>query len=152
MYCHTMTTAFLVSTAVMGLFVVAVLGWVARSRGWYHYSPSAESIGWAHGGEGETQLGTLSDDPRVLAVAFTLLVVGFVGGVVLVVSGPVEMQAAAGLAVAVAGGLVLVGYLLLGVYLSATRRGHPRSLAVAESATVAGVLFLVAVTAQLLMG
>jgi len=31
-----------------------------------------------------------------------------------------------------------------------TSRGHPRSLAVAESATVAGALFLVAVTAQLL--
>ncbi|QIO21724.1 hypothetical protein [Haloarcula sp. JP-L23] len=147
-----MTTAFLASTAVMGLFVVVVLGWVARSRGWYHYSPNAEHLALAHTGDGETRLGAMSDDPRVLAVAFTLLVVGFVGGVTLFVSGPVEMQATAGLAVAAAGGLVLVGYLLLGVYLSATRRGHPRSLAVAESATVAGVLFLVAVTAQLLMG
>ncbi|WP_276276451.1 hypothetical protein [Haloarcula regularis] len=50
-----------------------------------------------------------------------------------------------------AGGMVLVGYLLFGVYISAKRRGHPSSLAAAESATVAGTLFLVAITVRLLL-
>jgi hypothetical protein len=86
----------------------------------------------------------------VWVAAFAVLVVGLLVGVVASISGPVETQAIAGVAVAVVGGAGLCGYLLFGVYLSATRRGHPRSLAVAESATVAGVLFLIAVSLQLL--
>ncbi|WP_254273200.1 hypothetical protein [Haloarcula marina] len=147
-----MTTALLVSTALMGLLVVAVLGWIGASRGWYHYTPTADTLALATPADGETQLQRLSDDPMALTVAFALLVVGFVGGVVLYISGPAEMQATMGIGIAVAGGLVLVSYLLFGVYLSATRRGHASSLAAAESATVAGVLFLIAVTAQLLLG
>ncbi|MBX0295411.1 hypothetical protein [Haloarcula nitratireducens] len=144
-----MTTAYLVSTALMGVFVLAVLGWIGRSRGWYHYSPSADRVALPPGDDLDAQFARLSGDPLALTAAFALLVVGAVGGVALYIGGPTEMRAAAGIAVALGGGLLLVGYLLFGVYLSATRRGHPRSLAVAESATVAGVLFLVAVTLQL---
>lgn len=142
-----MTTAYLASTALMGLFAVAVVVWMARGHGWYRYTPTSPSDGGSSAaGRGDR----LADRPMTWVVAFTVLVVGFVGGVVAAISGSTESQAVAGLAVAIAGGTVLVGYLLFGVYLSATRRGHPRSLAVAESATVAGLLFLVAITVQLL--
>lgn len=140
-----MVSTFLVSTALMAGLVAIVLGAVARRRGWYHYSPATAIVPAGDGGPGSGQ--RLSDDPRALAVAFALLVVGAVGGVVAFVSGGPPMV---GPAVALGAGGLLAGYLLFGVYVMATERGHPRSLAVAESATVAGVLFLVAVTAQLL--
>lgn len=131
--------SWLTSTALMGVAVVAV-GWLAWHRGWHEYSP-AEAVPRA----GDP--GHLWDDPRALGVAFAVLVVAAVGGVVAYVSGPGPMVATA---VASGAAGLLVAYLLGGVYLSATSRGHARSLAVAESATVAGALFLVAVTVQLL--
>jgi len=141
-----MVTALLVSTALMVVLGVVVLSWLAWSRGWYHYSPAFAIV---PAGDGDTTGKTLSDDPRVLAVAFAVLVLGTVGGVVAYISGPIEQQPMVGTAIGLATGGLLAGYLLFGVYASAMGRGHPRSLAVAESATVAGVLFLVAVTAQL---
>lgn len=141
-----MATALLVSTALMGIAVVGIL-WLARQRGWYEYTPSAEGVALVPAEHGQVRTSGVSDDPRVLAVAFALLVVGTVGGVVAYVTGP---TARVGTLIALAGGGLLVAYLLVGIYVLATGRGHPRSLAVAESATVAGALFLVAVAAQLL--
>lgn len=145
-----MATAYLVSTALMGVLVVGVIGWLVRGHGWYQYSPQASSSGWSPAVDRSGRLSGMADQPMVWVAAFAVLVVGLLVGVVASISGPIETQAVAGLAVAAAGGAVLCGYLLFGVYLSATRRGHPRSLAVAESATVAGVLFLIAVSLQLL--
>jgi len=143
-----MATAFLVSTALMGVLGAVILAWIGRRRGWYDYSPGGAIVPT---GRAEAVRGTeVSDDPRALAAAFAVLVVAAVTGVVAYISGPVEQQATAGVGVALGAGAILVGYLLFGVYHSAMNRGHPRSLAVAESATVAGALFLVAVTAQLL--
>jgi len=150
MYWHTMVAAFLVSTALMGLLVVGVVGWLAWRRGWHSYAPSPRSVALVPADDGRAREAQLSDDPRVLAVAFAVLVVGAVGGVVAYISSPATQQPMVGTLVALAGGGLLAGYLLYGVYAAANQRGHPRSLAVAESATVAGALFLVAVTAQLL--
>ena len=147
-----MTTAYLASTALMGLLVVAVLLYMGRIRGWYQYTPVVTDDGWSPGVDRSGQLGRLVNQPTVWLAGFTLLVVGIVVGVVAFISAPADSGSLAGPAVALGGGLLLVGYLLFGVYVSATRRGHPRSLAVAESATIAGTLFLVAVTVQLLSG
>ncbi|GCF14023.1 hypothetical protein Harman_19580 [Haloarcula mannanilytica] len=145
-----MTTAYLASMALMSVLVIAVVAWMVRGRAWYQYSPRASGSNRSAAVERESKSEALADQPMVWVGAFAVLVVGLLVGVVASISGPVETQAIAGLAVAVAGGAVLCGYLLFGVYLSATRRGHPRSLAVAESATVAGMLFLIAVSLQLL--
>jgi len=131
--------SWLTSTVLMGAAVVAV-GWLARHRGWADYSP-AKTVSRA----GES--GRFSEDPQALGVAFAVLVLAAVGGVVAYLTGPGPMVATA---VAAGTGALLAAYLLGGVYLLTTSRGHPRSLAVAESATVAGTLFLVAVTLQLL--
>ncbi|EMA20071.1 hypothetical protein C443_14592 [Haloarcula argentinensis DSM 12282] len=122
---------------------------MVRVRGWYQYSPGASTSGRSPAGDHESRFETHADQPMVWVAAFAVLVVGLLIGVVASISGPVGTQSIAGLAVAVVGGAALCGYLLFGVYLSATRRGHPRSLAVAESATVAGVLFLIAIGFQL---
>ena len=144
-----MVAAYLVSTALMGLLAVAVVAWMVRGHGWYQYSPESPTNSGSPAGDREGWFETYADQPMVWAAAFAVLVVGLLVGVVASISGPVETQSIAGLAVAVVGGAGLCGYLLFGVYLSATRRGHPRSLAVAESATVAGVLFLIAIGFQL---
>ncbi|WP_312616412.1 hypothetical protein [Haloarcula sp. 1CSR25-25] len=144
-----MSTAYLASTALMGVLVIAVVAWMVRGRRWYQYSPGASTSGWSPAGDRESRF-EYADRPLAWVAAFAVLVVGLLVGVVASISGPVETQSIAGLAVAVVGGAGLCGYLLFGVYLSATRRGHPRSLAVAESATVAGVLFLIAISFQLL--
>jgi hypothetical protein len=146
-----MTTAYLASTGVMGLLVVGVLLWLGRARGWYQYSPVVSSEGWSPGVRRASTLDRLAGNTSAWVVAFTLLVVGFVVGVVALVSAPDGSGGLAGPALAAGGGVVLVGYLLFGVYISAKRRGHPSSLAAAESATVAGTLFLVAITVRLLL-
>ncbi|MEF8828788.1 MAG: hypothetical protein V5A49_07120 [Haloarcula sp.] len=145
-----MATAYLASTALMGVLVMAVVAWMVRGRGWYQYSPGAATSARSPAGDRESRFEAFADRPLVWVAAFAVLVVGLLVGVVASISGPVETQSIAGLAVAVVGGAGLCGYLLFGVYLSATRRGHPRSLAVAESATVAGALFLIAIGFQLL--
>ncbi|MFY4812667.1 hypothetical protein ACOJIV_08255 [Haloarcula sp. AONF1] len=144
-----MSTTYLASMGLMGALVVAVVAWMVRVRGWYQYSPRASTSTRSTASDRESRFETYTDKPMVWVAAFAVLVVGLLVGVVASISGPVETQSIAGLAVAVVGGAGLCGYLLFGVYLSATRRGHPRSLAVAESATVAGVLFLIAVGFQL---
>ena len=151
MYEHDMATAYLASTALMGVFVVAVLVWIGRVRGWYRYSPAVTSVGWSPGVDRGNSLDRLVTQPVVWILSFFLLVIGFAVGVVASISGPASTQSMAGMAVALGGGALLIGYLLYGVYFAAKQRGHPRSLAVAESMTVGGVLFLIAVTAQLLM-
>jgi hypothetical protein len=144
-----MVTTYLASMALMGVLGVAVVAWMVRGRGWYQYSPGASTSGRSPADDREGRFESYADQPMVWVGTFAVLVVGLLIGVVASISGPVETQATAGLAVAVVGGAGLCGYLLFGIYLSATRRGHPRSLAVAESATVAGVLFLIAVGFQL---
>jgi len=144
-----MSTTYLASMGLMGVFVVAVVAWMVRGRRWYQYSPGASTSGRSPVGDRESRFEAYADRPLAWVAAFAVLVVGLLVGVVASISGPVETQSIAGLTVAVVGGAGLCGYLLFGVYLSATRRGHPRSLAVAESATVAGVLFLIAIGFQL---
>ncbi|EMA10941.1 hypothetical protein SAMN05443574_102157 [Haloarcula vallismortis] len=144
-----MATTYLVSTALMGVLVIAVVTWMVRGHGWYQYSPRASTSSQSPASDRESRFEAYADQPLVWVAGFAVLAVGLLIGVVASISGPVETQATAGLVVAVVGGAGLCGYLLFGVYLSATRRGHPRSLAVAESATVAGVLFLIAIGFQL---
>ncbi|MFC7027360.1 hypothetical protein ACFQJ5_06755 [Halomicroarcula sp. GCM10025324] len=146
-----MATAYLVSTALMGLLVVGVLLWLGRVRGWYQYSPAASGEGWSPGVPPKSTVDRLTGSTSAWLVAFALLVVGFLVGVVAFISAPAGSGGLAGPAVAVGGGLLLVGYLLFGVYISAKRRGHPSALAAAESATVAGTLFLVAITVRLVL-
>jgi len=148
-----MTTAYLASTVLMGVLAAVVVGWMLRSRGWYRYSPSAAGSAPGTGSEsGWARLDRAAGRPTTWAVAFLLLVAAAGAGLLAYIGGPVESQPLVGQLIAAGGGLLLVSYLLFGVYLAATRRGHPRSMAVAESAVVAGTLFLVGVTARLVMG
>ncbi len=99
-----MTTAYLASTGVMGLLVVGVLLWLGRARGWYQYSPAVSSGGWSPGVRRENTLARLAGNTSAWVVAFTLLVVGFVVGVVALISAPDGSGGLAGPALAAGGG------------------------------------------------
>jgi hypothetical protein len=149
-----MAAVYLVSTALTAVLVVAVVAWMMNGRQWYHYSPPAQdAAGLPEPADAEEggPVGRLASQPAVQLAGFALLVVAALVVPVVYISAPAGTQPMAGLAIAGGGGALVVGYLLYGVYVAASGRGHPRSLAVAESATVGGALFLVAIVVRLVM-
>lgn len=144
-----MAPQLLVGSALMVGLLVAVLLVTARGRGWYRYTPqtSREGVGWtprtAPAGSG----GLLSRTGTWIA-GFFLLTALAVLGVFLFAPGAVGGSSTLLLA-AVAGLVVL--YMVGGVYLVARQRGHSNALAVMESATVSGVVFLALVVVQLVV-
>jgi len=141
--------SYLVSTLLMGSFLVAVVAFVRFSERREYETPSSEREG------GLVQRFTGS--PTIWSLGFFLLVFVAGGASVLYVGGMLPSPSgtatrAAGLALATVFALVLVGYLVWGAYTTARSRGYQRSGAVAVGAWVIALLFVVAISAQLLMG
>ncbi|MDG5774832.1 hypothetical protein VB773_15220 [Haloarculaceae archaeon H-GB2-1] len=145
-----MATGHLASTFLMGALVVVLVTWAVTGRAWRTYAPTLERAGDDAHPTGGT-VSWLVSQPVVWMGGFVALALLLVGGVVAFLSTP---SAGLSLGVTVIGAMALlvVAYLLVGVYISATRRGHPRSLAAAETVSVGGALFLLAVVAQLVGG
>lgn len=142
-----MASSFLLSTLLMGTLAALVLVAVLRSRRWYSYSPET---GARVGGLSDESRPPVWSRPATWILAFVGLTALAVGGVFAFVTNPDAPAGLLSAPVLGVGGLLLVGYLTLGVYHAAKERGHPASIAAAETATVLGVLFLVAVSAQLI--
>jgi hypothetical protein len=144
-----MATGHLASTLLMGAFAVAVVTWVVLGRKWYRYARPADLGFGPDESDATSSLSWFVSQPAVWMGAFFVLALALVGGVVAFVSSP---TGGLSLGPTVIGGMavLVVGYLLVGTYVSAARRGHPRSLAAAETVSVGGALFLLAVVAQLL--
>ncbi len=143
-------TAYVASTLLMGTLVVLVLVAVLRSRRWYDYSPEPDADATADWAVEARERPPVLERPTTWVVGFLALMLAAVGGVFLFVT---SASAPAGLLsppVLAVGGLLLGGYLLLGVYNAARGRGHPSSIAAAETATVFGALFLLGVASQLI--
>jgi|AntRauTorcE11898_2_1112593.scaffolds.fasta_scaffold30768_2 hypothetical protein len=137
------------SALVMGVLAVIVVAAVARSRPWESYRPAAVGVelGETPGGGGAA---SRTDGTGLWVGLFLVLALGALAGVGLFVS---SAGASAGLLsgpIAVGAALFVGAYLVLGVYVTARGRGHPSSMAAAETATVCGVLFLIAVSTQLI--
>jgi hypothetical protein len=145
-----MSASYLTSTLVMGALAVLVLVAVVRSRRWYHYSPDPDER--EHGApalEGRTQP-SLLERPGTWIAGFVALMLLAVGGVFAFVTNPDAPAELFSVPILAGGGLLVGGFLLYGTYVSAKGRGHPSSIAAAETATVVGALFLIAVSAQLI--
>lgn len=145
-----MTSTYLASTLLMGALAVLVLVAVIRSRQWYHYSPEPDEgtqVTWAPEGE---ERPPFLERPTTWILGFFALMLVAVGGVFIFVTNPAAPANLLSMPVVAVGGLLLGVYLLFGVYSSAKGRGHSSSIAAAETATVVGALFLVAVSAQLI--
>lgn len=134
----------------MGVLAAIVVAAIARSRPWHSHQPGATDdtgTGWSPAGYEEES--TLSGTGVWIGL-FLVLAVGAVAGVGLFVSSAAAPTGLLSGPIVLASALFVGIYLVLGVYVTAKTRGHPRSMAAAETATVCGALFLVAVATQLI--
>jgi len=129
-----MAATYLLSTALMGVLVLGVAVMIARGRAWHEYRPELFR------GEGLPS----GDDPTLLTVGFLLLVLVAIG-VTLFAAGGGSVAAFLGVA-----GLLVVGFLVVGVYATARSNGHAYSLAVGEAIATLGAVLLVVLVGWLL--
>lgn len=131
------SAVYLVSMALMGVLALVVIAATATGRDWRRYTPEI-------GREDVDLLTGLSRSPLVWVLSFFLLVVLALVAVFVALSG-----GGTTLFVALAGLLVL-GFILLGVYAVGRSRGHPHAYAVGEAVITLGFLFLILVSVYLL--
>jgi hypothetical protein len=148
-----MTSLTLLSTGLMGLLVVATFVAVAEIGG-KRSAPGRDEDGGSYEAIVEA-LGEIARTPVVWAVSFvgvTLLV----GGSILLGVGSFGLpEGLAGTLVSVAFllvGLLLVGFVFLGAYFATRSRGLGNAHGVAAGTLATGAAFLVLVTVQLVVG
>lgn len=131
------STVYLASMVVMGLTALLVIGFSATGRDWYDYSPRI-------GPPKRDTLTELAASPRVWVLLFFLLVAAVLGATVSALGGgslgPILALVA----------LLVLGFLVLGVYAASRSRGHPHAYAVGETVITLGALFLVVIVGYLL--
>ena len=128
------TSTYLVSTALMGVLVLGVAFLVARGRAWRQYRPAVLV---------RDRDVSLANDPGVWMLGFILLI-GISMAVTLLAAGGGSVVVFLG----VAGALVL-GFLAVGVYVTARSNGHPHAYAVGETILTLGLLLLVGIAGWL---
>lgn len=145
-----MVTAQVTSMLVMGVLAAVVIAAIARSQPWQSYQPDTnEAIGPGRSSAGREQDSMLGGTGVWIGL-FLLLSLGAVAGVALFVTSGAAPTGLLSAPIVIGSALFVGIYLVLGVYVTAMQRGHPRSMAAAETATVVGALFLVAVSMQLI--
>jgi hypothetical protein len=131
------STVYLASMVVMGVLALLVIALTATGRDWVSYSPQI-------GPPSPGRLAGLAQDVRVWVLAFFVLVLVATAGTITAASGGSTTLLLAGL------GVVVFGFLTLGVYFTGRSRGHAHSYAVGETVITIGALILVALAAFLL--
>lgn len=139
--------AYLASTLVMGLLAVGIVALVVRGRRWRQYTPQAAYGMDAGGGRPASALSKISGATSTWTVAYLLLVLGFLAGAVVTLSGALP-----GPAVIVGLAAALLVYLVGGVYVAMRGNGRPSAQAAAGSAVVLGLLFVLAISVKLVLG
>lgn len=146
--------AFLASTLLMGVLLLAIVVGLMRARDWQR-SPAGASGGGTIQSVAETDpLSGMMDRESLWVAAFLVLVLVFSGSAVLFVSDiPLPGLGEVDIVPALAGafGLMLTGYLSYGIYVSARSRGRSSAMAAMISAWIIGLLFLVGLTVKLLL-
>jgi cbb3-type cytochrome oxidase subunit 3 len=139
--------AYLAGTLVMGLLGVGVVVLVLRGRRWHHYAPTAAYGMDAGDGRPTSGLSRVANKTSTWTAAYALLVLGFLAGAIITLSGSISGPA---LIVALVAAIVL--YLVGGVYLAMRGNGRPSAQAAAGSAVTLGLLFVLAISAKLVLG
>ena len=133
-----MTSVYLASTVVMGLFVLGVGVVLRRGRGWRRYSPERRGA--------RTGVWDLADDGRAWIASFVVLTLAATAGTFLALT-----TGGAGMLVVLAGAALAVGsFLAGGIYVMGRSRGHPHSHAVGEAIAALGGVTILAVVAILI--
>ncbi|MES3160376.1 MAG: hypothetical protein PPP55_02255 [Halorubrum sp.] len=148
-----MVSLTILSTAVMGLLVVGTFVAIARIGGRRSPPGSDESTDrYAEMVEGVSEI---ARTPAVWAVSFVVMAVGVGALAVLAVGdfGLGEGVADTLLGVTYAAvGLLLTGFVFLGAYFGARGRGLGNAHGIAAGSFAAGLVFLLLITVQLLVG
>jgi hypothetical protein len=143
-----MVSAVLISTAVTGALLLAIVAAIAGEKRWRPV-PAASEFRRRVRASGPGQRGPVSSLASSLVtweVLFALLLVAVTGTVMLAAGGSAGSVALFGTVV----GVLLLGFLVFGVYHFAAERGHSVALATAEAAVTFGFLLLFGITLQLL--
>lgn len=136
--------SYLVSTVLMGLFLVAVVAFV-------RFSENREHTRQREPADGPSLASRLQNSPGVWIVTFLLLAFVAGGGAVLFVSGglPAGTAQAAGIALGAVVATSLVAYFGWGGYYIARGRGLGNAQAAAVGAWLLGMLFVAAIAVRL---
>lgn len=147
-----MAQNYLLGALLMWAVLVVVAGALSRSRDW-RQAPIDGGGGGRRRQEGAAG-GLREDLAPAGVVGFVVLVVVVAGAALLGVGagGLTALQGAAGTALLAVLGLLLVVYILAGVYVAARARGLGTAGAVAVGGWTFGLLTLVAVVVTLLVG
>jgi hypothetical protein len=148
-----MVSLNLLSTAVMGLLVVATFVAVA-GIGRQRRPPSADGSTDRYD-EITRTLAEVVRKPAVWSVAFVVLALGLGAVAVLAVGNFSLPEGMAGSLLGVmyaAVGLLLTGFVFLGAYFGARGRGLGNAQGIAAGSFAAGLVFLVLIAIQLLVG
>ncbi|WP_144920241.1 hypothetical protein [Halorubrum salsamenti] len=147
-----MVSLTLLSTALMGLLVVATFVAVAQIGG-KRTAPGAGSTSRYDAITGT--LGEIARKPVTWAVTFVAIAVG-IGAVALLAVGNFGLSEGLSgsllTAVYAAVGLLLTGFVFLGAYFGARGRGLGNAHGVAAGSFASGLVFLVLIAVELLIG
>lgn len=149
---------YVLSTVVMGLLMVGVAVAIVRVANW-RQRPAAASGREGPGGSGEgdvlgrygAAIGAATRNPTTWYVAFFVLVFGFVGGTIALVTSPPAIGGVVFLVLGLAFGAVLCGFLVWGIYSSGRYRGLKSAQAAMAGAWALGSLLIVAITVKLIL-
>jgi hypothetical protein len=147
-----MVSLTLLSTALMGLLVVATFVAVARIGG-KRAAPGAESASRYDAIVGV--VGDVARMPVTWAVSFVAITVGIGAVAVLAVGNfglPEGLSGSLLTLVYAAVGLLLTGFVFFGAYFAARGRGLGNAHGVAAGSFASGLVFLVLIAAELLIG
>ena len=142
-----MATSALVSTAVMGVVLVAIVVAILGIREWRQPGPTAEA--------GLADAAGTVNGPLGWSVAFFVVTLGVTGLAVLyAVGSPVAgvTPATMGMLLVVTMAVAFVGASLVAVYAASRGRGLNSAQAAGLSSALLGVLFVVAIVVQLFVG
>lgn len=143
-----MAATTLVSTLLMGLVLLVIAAAVVGIRNWRQEAP--ETLGE----RGASFVARATRDPNTWGLVFVVVAFAVTAGSIVFVGGlsvPGMGQQAMGLVLVAAFGVLLAVLLFGGVYATARARGAGRSLAVAVGVGLLGILFVAAISVQLLI-
>lgn len=128
---------YLASMVVMGLLALVVFAFTATGRDWKHYTPAISPP------EGDTLHRFANSTLAWVLVFFAIVGLGIAA--ILVALGGGSTTFLVGVVA-----LLVLGFLVLGVYTAGRSRGHPHSTAVGEAIITLSALFLIVLAGYLL--
>lgn len=138
---------YLVSMALMALFLLAILGVVVAGRDWRTYTPRLTPAGG-----GGSRLSAAAGSETVWVVVFLTGIAVVGGGATLFASGefPARLASAGGIAAGAVLALAFVFYVFYGSYRAAKARGFQKAAAVMAGAWILGLLLIALIAVNLL--